>query len=84
MEQIGYSLIDTDTGAELQHWGDMPGLCAGSPSEIRLPNGDIIHCAPLGPLDIVHVTDAGPFVQHLALVKRCFDGEKVVVGSLVE
>jgi len=84
MEQMGYALIDTGTGEELRHWGGTPGQCAGAPEQIRLPNGDIIHCPPLGPLDIVHATDAGPVVQHLALVKRCFDGEKVVVGRVTE
>jgi hypothetical protein len=84
MEQIGYSLIDTSTGEELQYWGSTPGQCVGSPEQIRLPNGDIIHCAPLGPLDIVHVTDAGPVVQHLALVRRMCDGERVIATSSTE
>jgi hypothetical protein len=84
MEQIGYSLIDTGTGEELQYWGSTPGQCAGSPEQIRLPNGDIIHCAPLGPLDIVHVTDAGPVGRQLALVRRMYDGEQAIVASSTE
>lgn len=39
MEQIGYSLIDSD-GNELQKWGDTKGQQHGLPHLIVLPNGD--------------------------------------------
>lgn len=49
MEQIGYSLVDAN-GAEIQHWGDTPGMCVGLPSMVRLPNGDDVHGASAGAL----------------------------------
>lgn len=79
MEQIGYSLVDAN-GAEIQHWGDMPGVCVGLPSMVRLPNGDDVHGASVGA------------IQEWALVPRMhsygatgvsFDGSLVVVSTPV-
>lgn len=47
MEQIGWALIDGN-GAEVQHWGDTLGVCAGVPDVVRLPNGDFVHCPQPG------------------------------------
>lgn len=42
MEQIGYSLIDSNN-KEIQFWGDTLGQCPGIPDMIVLPNGDQVH-----------------------------------------
>ena len=49
MGQIGWSLVGAN-GAEVQFWGDTPGVCAGIPTFIRLPNGDDVHCPAPGEL----------------------------------
>jgi hypothetical protein len=46
MQQIGYSLIDSN-GSELQAFGDIAGQCAGVPDMARLTNGDAVHCPAL-------------------------------------
>lgn len=50
MDQIGYSLVDTGTKAEIQHWGE-PGAAIGSvPAQINLSNGDFVCGASPGPI----------------------------------
>lgn len=71
MEQIGYSLLDAN-GAEIQHWGDTPGVCVGIPSMVRLPNGDDVHGASVGPL------------QDWALVPRFVDYRQSAAEPAVE
>jgi hypothetical protein len=63
MEQIGYSLIDSESN-ELQFWGDTAGLCAELPNPVILPNGDRVHGASAGQL------------QDWRLVPRMLDSSK--------
>ena len=44
MEQVGYNLL-SPTGDIIQSWGGEWGVCPGIPSQLILPNGDIV-CAP--------------------------------------
>lgn len=47
MEQVGYSLIDSQNN-EVAFWGDTKGRTMGVPNPMRLPNGNDVHCAVVG------------------------------------
>lgn len=52
MQQIvGYRLVRTSDGAEVQYWGGAWGQCPGIPNPVVLPNGDQV-CAPSLDADI--------------------------------
>ena len=77
MQQIGYSLIETATGNELQFWGDTTGQAIGMPGAIQLPNGNVIMGAALG-------NDYGGWKMverwlDVGNATTSFDGTKVIV-----
>lgn len=77
MEQIGWALVDAG-GAEVQHWGDTPGVIAGLPDMIRLPNGDDVHCPQAGQIqDWQLVPRMWAYGQSVAAPS--YDGTNVVV-----
>lgn len=45
---VGYKLIQTSDGAEVQTWGGTWGQSPAVPNPIRLPNGDDVHGAQPG------------------------------------
>ena len=88
MEQLGYSLIDSNNN-EVQYWGDTPGILFGMPDVIFLPNSDIVNAPNLnvnysGYTLVQRWLDANPPSQFYIAINKTivFDGEKVVVAYI--
>jgi hypothetical protein len=77
MEQIGYSLIDSQ-GNELQGFGDTAGQAQGVPDVVRLPNGDDVHCPEVG-ADYDGLRLVERWLQYGDVASVVFDGAKVLV-----
>lgn len=86
MEQIGYSLIDTN-GDELTAFGNTKGVLYGPPALIALSNGDQVHCAKVGDVFatgeklVERWIDDNPASKWLSATGRMisFDGTKIIV-----
>jgi hypothetical protein len=44
MEQVGFSLIEISTNAEINFWGNQYGQYVSIPAIIVLPSGTHVHC----------------------------------------
>jgi len=77
MEQVGYSLVDTQ-GNEIQVFGDTAGQTQGVPSAIRLPSGDDVHCPDVN-VDYEGVRLVERWLSYDDAQSILFDGQKTVV-----
>lgn len=46
-QKVGYKLLDPE-GNVCGQWGGMYGTCPVIPNPMKLPNGDMVHCALVG------------------------------------
>lgn len=77
MEQIGYSLVDSN-GTEIQFWGDTSAQIHGKPDYVRWPNGDQTLCPEDG-MSHGGASLVERMLQTGSPASIAFDGTKVIV-----
>lgn len=78
MQQIGYSLIDTQ-GQELSSWGNDLSSCAAVPRELTLSNGNPVGAPSVGETFNDGSKLVGRFGTYGSAYSIAYDGTRIVV-----